>query len=174
MDGAAQQVIQRVTLAHAQHAKSARAAGLLGVLLALLLWETRWPSLRLGLIVLLMGQLAAMAMLMRRNARNANDLKRLRTGGMVESELLSWFDEEERVAGQLTVVETSTRLVGFLMLAYGFWQATGSVAIALLLGVFYPVIAYFGIVRKNHVRMIKKLQAQKSQVQEALLSAEQN
>ena len=174
MDVATQQVNAQAILAHTDHSRNKKAAALLGVLMALLLWQTRWPSLRAGLVVLVMGQLVVVAMLTRRNRAIANSLEGLGKENVSSADLLDWFDREESFAKRLTLIENSIRLAGFLMLAYGFWYATGSIAVAALLGIFYPVIAYFGIVRKKHLRKISNLKTQRSHLQETLLSKERH
>ena len=174
MDAATQQVNAQAILAHTDHSRNKKAAALLGALMAVLLWQTRWPSLRAGLVVLVMGQLVVVAMLTRRNWAIAKSLEGLRKENGPGADLLGWFDQEESFAKRLTLIENAIRLVGFLMLAYGFWYATGSIAVAVLLGIFYPVIAYFGIVRKKHLRNISKLKAQRSHLQKTLLSKERH
>jgi len=160
--------LQVIALAQARNARHLRFAALVAVLVALLLWRTQWVTLRPGLIVLLIGQLGAALLLLYRNASLSRDLRRLQnTSSAAERSSLTWFDGEEAFVKRLALFENGLRLVGFALLAYGFWLPTRSIFIALAIGVAYPVTAYFGIGRRTTVRTLRDLEAQRNELQAA-------
>lgn len=165
-DSAARQ-FQVIALAQARNARHLRFAALVTVLVALLLWRTQWVTLRPGLVVLLIGQLGAAVLLLYRNASLSRDLHRLQNTSAAEPSSLTWFDGEEAFVKRLALFENGLRLIGFALLAYGFWLPTRSIFIALAIGVAYPVTAYFGIGRRTTVRTLRDLEAQRNKLQAA-------
>ncbi len=134
---------------------------IIAVLLAVLLWETVWPSLRPGLIILLAGYVGTAILFLYRNATLARAATALRTEEPARGAVLAWFDKEDSFAKWAALLETGLRTIGFLVLGYGFWLATRSDAISLLLGVGYPAITYFGMDRRNRLRARQRLQTEK-------------
>ncbi len=139
-----------------------RSLAIVALLLAALLWLTKWPSLRLGLIVLLAGQAAVILLLLNRARRLGRDQNEAS---------ISWFDEEAAFVTRLALFENLTRTIGFLVLGYGIWVATRSWAIALGLGVGYPALAFFGMERRNQQRARKMLVTEKEAMLASLNSA---
>ncbi len=135
-----------VVAARARYAKQMQSSGLIAVLLAVLLWETKWPSLRPGLIVLLVSY-AGSALLAFYRKQDASSGP-------------SWFDREQRWLTRLMLFETISRTAGFLALGYGFWVPTRSVTVAVLLGVVYPAATYFGLERRKYQRRMRALRAE--------------
>lgn len=81
--------------------------------------------------------------------------------------MLRWAESEEHFVSLSTVVEGSVRLAGFLVLAWGFWRATHMLWMALLLGLVYPTISYFGVARRNSRQINRLLQRQKIEIKAA-------
>lgn len=114
-----------------------RTSVLAAILIGVLAWYTRWPSLRLGLLILLVGQLALALML----------FVRKRTGDFQS------VDSEEAFWNRLRLVDNCQRTLGFGVLAYGFWTATHNLWLALALGVLYPAVSALGVFnRRNRLR----------------------
>ncbi|MDQ2839741.1 MAG: hypothetical protein M3Y72_01605 [Acidobacteriota bacterium] len=141
-----------------------RSAAYVAVLLTALLWWTQWPSLQAGIIILLLGQLSIVAFYLLRNSRISRDLTRFEDYPADGLSLLSWFEEERTFSNRLVPVENVVRTIGFAVLAYGFWVATRSTSISLLLGVVYPVSTYFGMSRKKQQRTMTLITAQREEV----------
>ena len=85
----------------------------------------------------------------------------MQTGAAEREDLLGWFDRQESFALWSTRAEAGLRTLGFLVLGYGFWLATRSDVIALLLGIGYPGLTYFGMERRNNRRAVQTLRAEK-------------
>jgi hypothetical protein len=160
-DESASRYGQAIGLALQRNRKQLRFAALVTVLIAALLWQTQWLTLRPGLGVLLMGQLCATAMLLYRTAALSKALAETRSRS--RSDALAWFASEQTFVQRLALFENSLRFVGFLLLAYGFWQATRSLSLAFAIGVIYPVAAHFGISRSNTQKTLRELQVQKNE-----------
>ncbi len=141
-----------------------RFALLLAVLIALLLWQTQWLSLRPALYLLLIGQLGTAAILFYRTIVLARESE------LDHAAMLGWFDTEEAFVKYLALFENGVRTVGLLILAYGFWVPTRNTWIALVLGIVYPLTAYFGMVRGNILRTIRNLRTGKREMQELFAS----
>ncbi len=150
--------------ARARNTKAMRSAAYVAVLLTLLLWWTQWPSLLAGIIILLFAQLSIVIFYLMRNSRISRELTRFEDYPADGLSLLSWFEDERIFSSRLVLLENVLRTVGFLVLAYGFWIATRSTFIFLLLGVVYPVSTYFGMSRKKQQRTIAQITAQKEEV----------
>ncbi len=163
-EATAARYFQVIALAQARNAKHLRFAVLMTILIALLLWRTQWLSLHPGLIVLLIGQLGAALILFYRNAMLSRNLHQLRSTPVAKVAVLAWFSGEEVFVKRLALFEDGLRLLGFVLLAYGFWVSTGSLLIALVIGIAYPVTVYFGIGRKRTVRTLRDLEAQKDRI----------
>ena len=139
--------------------KQFRFSLLIAVLIGVLLWQTQWLSLRPGLLILLAGQvLLAGAFLYRTSA-----LKKVSAPS--RDEMLRWVMTEQKFVIFSALGESLMRIIGFAVLAYGFWTATHILWISLLLGVLYPVISYFGIARRNTRQLLKHLEQQKDEIQ---------
>ena len=160
-DESASRYDQAIDLALQRNRKQLRFAALVAVLIAALLWRTQWLTLRPGLALLLMGQLCATVMLLYRTATLSKALAKTRSRS--RSDALAWFASEQTFVRRLALFENALRFAGFLLLAYGFWQATRSLWLTLAIGVIYPVAAYFGIGRTNTQRTLRELQVQKNE-----------
>jgi hypothetical protein len=132
-------------ITRAQNTSRIKTSLFYAVLLILLWWQTRWPSLHWGLSMLLLAQLGSALLLLWRNMR----LLPSEPGG-------EWIANQLRWETRLHVFENVTRAAGFLLLAWGFWQATRNVSVALLLGVIYPGFMYWGVARKNYARSMAR------------------
>ena len=121
--------------------------------IGLLLWQTQWLILRPGLAILLAGQLGTALMLLLHNFRLAKG----------EGPPSQWFDAELAFVKRLALFENALRLAGFVVLAYEFWLATGNLIVSLLIGLVYPLTAYFGMARNSYVRSVRQLQADKEE-----------
>ncbi len=124
--------------------KQMRVAFFVAALLALLLWQTVWLRLRPPLAILLLGQFGTgMALLMRNRSliRSADPT----------------FAEELTFTVRLASFEYGCQMIGFAWLGYEFWAATNSLLVAILIGVVYPVSAYWGLARPRLAR-VRKLQ----------------
>lgn len=166
MQGAPSRFVQAV--AHAQERTTAhlRFAALVSILIGALLWRTQWLTLRPGLIVLLVGQLGATAILLYRCLALKKNLREAQSGG--ESEPLLWFAWEAAFIKRLAAFENSLRIIGFVLLAYGFWRATKSPWLAVAIGVVYPIAAYFGIGRASTRRTLRDLELQKNKLEASI------
>jgi hypothetical protein len=138
-----------------------RFALVVALLLAALLWRTTWPSLRPGLVILLTGYFGTAMLFLYRNGRLGAEARRMQNGVAEREALLGWFDRQERFAVWSTRVEAALRTAGFVVLGYGFWLATRSDVIALLLGIGYPALTYFGMERRNNQRAARSLRTEK-------------
>lgn len=151
-----------ITLARTRNMKHLRFASLVTILLAALFWRTQWLTLRPGLLVLLAGQLGTALFLVYRTGIISKNLRELQQTAVLSSDVLGWLDAEQTFVKRLAFLENASRVIGFVLLAYGFWVATQSLWLAFAIGVVYPVTAYFGIGRKNTVRTLRDLEAQKN------------
>jgi hypothetical protein len=151
-----------VAQARQRHARNLRFALVVGVLIAVLLWQTQWVALRAALFLLLLGQIGTAAILFHRQ-RALGKLQPLNASGM-----LAWFASEERFVKYSSAFENGVRTLGLLFLAYAFWMATRNLGIALVLGVAYPVTVYFGMVRGNVARAVRQLKSQRSEIETLL------
>jgi hypothetical protein len=145
----------------AHNAKRVRFSLVVALLLAALLWRTTWPSLRPGLIILLLGYFGTAMLFLYRNAKLGAEARQMQNGAFQSDEILGWFDRQESFAVWSTRAEAGLRTVGFLVLGYGFWLATRSDVIALLLGIGYPAVTYFGMERRNNQRAAQTLRTEK-------------
>jgi hypothetical protein len=162
MQSALERFLSFVTLARQRHVKQMRFALLVAALIALLLWQTQWLTLRPALLLLLIGQLGTSAILFNRRIALSKKLD------WDEAGMLTWFVTEEKFVKYLAVFENGVRTLGLMVLAYGFWVSTRNLWLALTLGIFYPVIAYFGMVRGNLSRTIRRLKSQQDEVRQLL------
>ncbi len=137
------------TAARARYAKQAQSSGLIALLLAVLLWQTKWPSLRLGLIALLLSYVGSTLLSLYRKQELSRDIE---------------FDRERQWLTGLMLFENISRTAGFLALGYGFWVATRSVTVGLVLGVVYPALTYFGLERRNYQRRMKALETEQAEI----------
>ena len=129
---------------------------IIAAVIALLLWKTQWPAIQPGLIVLLAGQVALAGFLAFRNSQ-----LKLYEGADVNA----WFAREEAALRQATLLETGARVVGFALLAFGFWRSTGNLLLSLALGVVYPAVVYWGLARVTNRRATARLRAQQERLE---------
>jgi len=101
---------------------------------------------------------------LRRSLAIRREIERVRATVTGEHISAEWFDRETLFVTRLGAIEDLIRTLGFLMLGYGLWIATGSVLIAFALGVVYPAFAYFGMERRKHLQAKRILQAEKAGV----------
>ncbi|MBV8068895.1 MAG: hypothetical protein JO270_03255 [Acidobacteriaceae bacterium] len=148
----------------ARNAKRMRFAELMAVLIAVLWWQTTWLALRPGLAVLLIGQLAIVVLVLLRNHELHRTLKLWRDSAASKSEVLAWFEREDAFSQMSTRLENGCRIAGLLLVAYGFWRMTGNVAIAVAIGVLYPLVLYFGMMRKTSAAGRRRLQKTKDEI----------
>jgi len=120
----------------ARNRKRMRFALLVAALIALLLWNTQWPAIRPGLWVLLIGQMALASFLFFHN-------RRLGPPGSA-AELL---DRDASTRRQAMWLEQGSRVLGFVLLALGFWRSTGNVLVSVALGLVYPLVSFWGFKR---------------------------
>lgn len=149
-----------VWLARVAHLKHLRFALLVAALIALLLWQSQWLTLRPALYLLLIGQLGTAGILF--NRRTALSKEQVTE----QTEMLAWFDSEEAFVKYSAIFENGMRTIGLLALAYSFWAQTRNLWIAVALGVVYPLTAYFGMVRGNISRTIRQLRIQKNEMRQ--------
>lgn len=136
----------------------------IAILIAVLLWQTRWPSLHVGLLVLLVTQAAIPVALQNQNRILSRDLNAWESTPPDEHSILHWFALQERSVGRLAAFENLGRLAGFALLAYGFWVASGYIWLAIGLGLIYPVIIYFGVTRNDTRRRRQELRKRKQEL----------
>lgn len=163
MHGAPSRFVQAVAHAQQRNSTHLRFAALVSILIGALLWRTQWLTLRPGLIVLLIGQLGATAILLYRRFTLKKNLHEAESGGGSEPPL--WFTWEAAFVKRLAAFENGLRIIGFVLLAYGFWKATKSPWLALAIGFVYPIAVYFGIGRANTRRTLRDLEAQKNKLE---------
>jgi hypothetical protein len=164
MRAAIERVCSLIGAVRAHNAKRARFSLIVALLLAALLWRTTWPSLRPGLIILLIGYFGTAMLFLYRNAKLAAEAREMQNGTCQNGEILDWFDRQERFAVWSTRAEAGLRTAGFLVLGYGFWLVTRSDVIALLLGIGYPVVTYFGMERRNNQRAMQSLRTERDAI----------
>ncbi|HEX4229754.1 MAG TPA: hypothetical protein VHZ07_13865 [Bryobacteraceae bacterium] len=110
-----------------------RTSLLAAVLIGVLAWYTKWPSLRLGLLILFVGQLGLAVMVLLRNRALAGQTA----------------DSQEAFLRRLRLFDNFQRTFGFAVLAYGFWTATRNLWLSLALGVLYPAVCAAGIFNRR-------------------------
>jgi hypothetical protein len=160
MSAAADRFLFFVALSRARNTKRRRFALLIAALIAVLLWQTQWLSLRPGLATLLTGQIGSALILLYRNRRSVGS-----------AELLAWFDQEKAFLERLALFENGLQMIGFLVLAFGLWSSTRNLWMAIALGIVYPATAYFGLTRRSDARAIEDLKKQKKEIQTLLQTA---
>ncbi len=164
MENARERVYALMAKARASSGTRARSAAAVALLLAALLWFTKWPTLRPGLVILLAGQIGLILILVRHRSTISRELENVQTGNLGEDTFARWFEGQARFATRLAWTEDLIRTAGFLTLGYGFWRATGNILIAFSLGIVYPALAYFGMERAKHLRTKRMLQAERDAV----------
>jgi uncharacterized protein YjeT (DUF2065 family) len=169
MQGAPSRYVQAVAHAQQRNRKHLRFAALVAILITALLWRTQWLTLRPGLIVLLLGQLGATTILLYRGVTLKKNLREAESG--VGFEPSTWFALEAAFTKRIAMFENGLRLIGFVLLAYGFWIATKSLGLALAIGIVYPVTAHFGIGRANMRRTLRDLEMQKRKLEASTVLA---
>jgi hypothetical protein len=145
-----------------RNSKRTRFAELMAVIFALLLWKTTWLALRPGLVILLIGQVALVFVLIYRNLRLSQDLKR--GSDTPRGDVLAWFDQEQAFTMRSTLLENGIRMLGLIVLAYGFWKMTGNLWIALAIGVVYPASSYYGMMRRTSISASQYLRKRKDEI----------
>jgi hypothetical protein len=154
-----------VTMERGRHTKRLYMAIFLSILIACLLYETQWPMLRPGLLVLLIGQFVDALALYRRNVQLAHDLEQKKVAGLNEVAMGAWFGHQESFIKLLAIFDSSCQAIGFLALGYAFWISTQSLGLALAIGVIYPLTFYLGITRVKTIAAIKRLSAKKQELE---------
>lgn len=170
METARERLYALMNTARAGSMLRVKSAAVIAFLMAALFWLTKWPNLRPGLLILLAGQIDLIVILLRRTFTVSREMQQVQESVPGKDAFASWFEGEARFARRLGIIENLIRTIGFLILGYGFWRATGSVLIGFALGVVYPAFAYFGMERRKHRRAKRILQAEKDAVN-ALLNA---
>ncbi len=138
-------------------ARREQTAVVISVLLGVLLWQTKWPSLRPGLTILLLAYVGSALVLLYRTKRLAQDIEQVNEGLFKPDRALHWFDREQAWTRGLMLFETLSRTLGFLVLGYGFYAATGSVTVAIALGVVYPALSFLGLEWRSYERQMRSL-----------------
>jgi hypothetical protein len=64
---------------------------------------------------------------------------------------------EERFIQRLTLFETACQVTGFLLLGRALWMATGSLLLALAIGVVYPMTLYVGLTRRKTAASLREI-----------------
>jgi hypothetical protein len=161
VQAATERVCSLIAAVRSHNAKRGRFSLAVALLLSALLWRTTWPSLRPGLIILLIGYLGTALLFLYRNTKLGAEARQMRNDAAKSEGLFGWFDRQESFAVWSTRAEAGLRALGFLVLGYGFWLATHSGIIALLLGIGYPALTYFGVERRNNQRAAQALRTEK-------------
>jgi hypothetical protein len=169
MSPAVEQLASSVAIARSRISNEIRSAVLLAIVTAALLYFIRWPSLQPGLAIIVASRLIIAFALFRRNRAYRKTLDDVRRDRIQGSSVVSWFDGEERFLKRVKFFYAGP-VVGVMILAYGFWMQTGSLWIAIALGLVYPASITIGIWRMYDVRGIRTLRRQRIQIQ-ALLAA---
>lgn len=146
-----------------RNSKRMRFAELMAAIFAALLWKTAWLALRPGLAILLVGQVALVFVLIYRSVRLSRDLKRP-SSDVTKGDVLAWFDDEQAFSTRSRLLENGTRMIGLIVLAYGFWKMTGNVWIAVAIGVVYPASSYFGLMRRTSLSASQYLRKRKDEI----------
>lgn len=140
--------------AKARNQNRLRVSLLIAALIGLLLWKTQWPAIVPGLVILLAGQLGLAIFLAVRNSQLARP-----------AELEEWFRGEARALRIASWIENFSRMAGFVLLAFGFWQSTRNLVLALALGVVYPAIVYWAMARVRARKEVRQLAAQRNRLE---------
>ena len=136
-----------------RHAKRARFAAMMAVLIAILAYQTQWMFLRPGLLILLAGQAGVVLALVLRNAQLSKELP-----------LSDWFEREELFLKRLALFENACQIIGFITLGYELWIATRRLWLALAIGALYPATAYFGMARPRNQQAVRRLRTEKEKI----------
>jgi len=118
---------------------------LVGALISYLLYQTQWPALRPGLMVLLAGQAVDALALLWRGSQTASVLS------------AQWLNAELRFTNRLARIDTVFQTAGFLLLGFALWTSTRNSWLALAIGVIYPLTAYFGMTRPRNAAITREL-----------------
>ncbi len=157
-------LLSLITELRSRNSRKMRFAEFMAVLLAILLWQTRWLQLRPGLIILLLGQLGLVLLLLNRNLRLSREAERAKSHGLDKVTLLAWFEDEDAFAKRSSRFENVVRIAGLVVLAYGFWAITRNVWIAAAIGVVYPASLYFGMMRQGSASVSRYLEKRKGEL----------
>jgi hypothetical protein len=122
----------------ARNNQQIRSSLLIAALVGVLVWKTQWPAIQPGLIVLLVGQLGLAGFLIFFNLRRKSPMKL--------NELLAVEGSAMRKAAWLG---NGSRLLGFALLGSGVWRSTHNLPISIGLGVVYPAVIAWGLVRSS-------------------------
>jgi hypothetical protein len=141
-----------VLLERRRHARRLYMACVVGVLIAVLIYQTQWLNLRTGLMILLVGQVGAAAALILRIAKLSKNIN--------QSYSASWFESEEFFLNALALFDTACQAAGFLTVGWAFWISTQNLGVSVAIGVLYPVIVCLGITRRKNRAIIKQLRSQ--------------
>jgi hypothetical protein len=155
LENAAERFVALVREERGRHKKRLVISGLVAALIAVVLYETQWLNIRSGLGVLLAGQICCVCALLVRNRRLAEYLDGSRAVG--------WFQGEEVFIVRLALFETACQVIGFLLIGYALWKATGSLAVALAIGIVYPASLYFGMTRRRNATAVRALRRKRDE-----------
>jgi len=136
VDTESDEVGKLVAESQARDKKRMRFALLVAALISLLLWNTQWSAIRPGLCVLLAGQMALAAFLFFRNRQLGP------SGNAAE-----WLESDASARRRATWLEQGSRVLGFMLLALGFWRSTGNVLVSVALGLVYPLVSFWAFKR---------------------------
>ena len=131
--------LQRVLLdSKARNNQQIRSSLLIAALVGVLVWKTQWPAIQPGLVVLVIGQVGVAGFLIFRNLRHRPAVEL--------NELLQEEGAAMRKAGWLG---NGSRLLGFVLLGFGVWRSTHNLPVSIGLGVVYPAVLAWGLVRSS-------------------------
>jgi hypothetical protein len=57
------------------------------------------------------------------------------------------LDRDASTRRQAMWLEQGSRVLGFMLLALGFWRSTGNVLVSVALGLVYPLVSFWGFKR---------------------------
>jgi hypothetical protein len=140
-----------------RHRQRLYMATFLAALIGVLIYQTEWPGLHAGLLVLLAGQAGDVLALLVRNFQLSNDLNNKAADA-------TWFDREELFIKRLSLFDTTCQTIGFLLLGHALWLYTGSTWLYVGIGFVYPIAFYLGVTRKKTGEAIRQLRAEKQTI----------
>jgi hypothetical protein len=146
------------------HARRLRFASLLCILIVGLLYRTQWIVLRPGLTILLGGQAGVAIASFFRNQQLRKTLHQQEIWPAEQDSISAWFEGEESFVRRLALFETICQMAGFAVLGYELWIASGSLPVAVAIGIVYPAAMYFGMARKRNSTWTRQLMTKKQQI----------
>jgi hypothetical protein len=122
----------------ARNSQQIRSSLLIAALVGLLIWKTQWPAIQPGFAVLLTGQVGVAGFLIFRNLRHRPAV-----------ELNDLLQEGSAAIRQVGWLGNGSRLLGFVLLGFGVWRSTHNLPVSIGLGVVYPAVLAWGLVRSS-------------------------